>query len=465
MQKSILSRKAEIKFLIIVFIIAVIVRLIYIDTSYFFWDETVYLMHGKLFAGQQVGYEQVFVRPPLLPSILLIPSLFEDYALLARIIVIILNSLIVFPLFYLGKYINQKTAIFSTLLITFLPIHIINSRWIMTDAPGALLGLLTLLSFFKWVKEEKAIFAYLGAVFMALSILMKFTNLLLFALILPLILLNIKKIKELTISAVFFIITLAPFLLYNLFNYNNPFYIFSRALHVVFTNDSASTNFIWFIFKDSFGLIFIFLIIAGLLLFLHDLIKKKTPIKKKAIDFYFAYCFIFILIYFIYIISKGVAKPPGIEWEVQRFLLLLVPFSLLFCGYPLSYISFRNKKIWIFTGLIILIIGLIPLSEQFVRAYTPAIEFENGLRYITKEFGLYLKDTEINNLACYGNCPPIAYYSNKKIDSYYNKEDLFNSDHQYYIIFGESEDYEFSYAPINKICKKCCCVSLIEKIQ
>ncbi|MCK4551154.1 MAG: hypothetical protein KAT91_04320, partial [Candidatus Aenigmarchaeota archaeon] len=57
----------ENKILFVIFLLAFILRMMFFDTSYVIWDESIYLMHGELFAGVDVGYDETFLRPPLLP--------------------------------------------------------------------------------------------------------------------------------------------------------------------------------------------------------------------------------------------------------------------------------------------------------------------------------------------------------------------------------------------------------------
>ena len=99
----------ESKYLVTLFLISFILRIIFFDTSYFMWDETVYLLNAKSYAGQTVGYEETFLRPPLL-SLILSPfaRLFqENYEVLAKTFIILLNSLIIIPTYYLGRLINK----------------------------------------------------------------------------------------------------------------------------------------------------------------------------------------------------------------------------------------------------------------------------------------------------------------------------------------------------------------------
>lgn len=90
------------RLIFLVFLLAFAVRAAFPDTSYFSWDESVYMLHGKLFSGQEVGYSETFLRPPLLPLLLSpfagLPQ--HRYELASRLLVAFLNSLVGFPCFF-----------------------------------------------------------------------------------------------------------------------------------------------------------------------------------------------------------------------------------------------------------------------------------------------------------------------------------------------------------------------------
>src|SRR3989338_1412791 len=174
-------KNKELKFMFILFFISLFLRVIFFDTSYFIWDETVYLMQGKLIAGDSAGYEEASIRPPLVPMMLsLLWKLFPDnYELLSRALLTFLNSFIIFPVYFLGRLVNKKTAILSSVLISLLPASIINSRYVLTDHLGAVLALTAFVLFFIGTKhKEKSYLMYIGSFVLALAILTKFTNLL-----------------------------------------------------------------------------------------------------------------------------------------------------------------------------------------------------------------------------------------------------------------------------------------------
>ncbi|MBL7206173.1 MAG: glycosyltransferase family 39 protein [Candidatus Aenigmarchaeota archaeon] len=450
--------KKEIKFLIIIFLLSVSLRLVFIDTSYFIWDEAVYLLHGKMFAGVNVGYEELSSRPPLISLIISPLWHLGNFELAVRILIAIINSLIVVPVYYLGKILSKKTGMISAILIAILPASVTHSRYILTDHMGALLALTTILFFFLGTKERKSKLLYIGSIFLTLSILMKFTNILLFLLLIPflIMLLAEKRIKEILISGAVFLATLSPYLLFNYLSFGEPLHTFLKAWRIVAKPVPVNFDFFAYIFNDTFGLIFLVVSLIGFIAFARKILSKPT-IRNKFLTGTLIFIFIVALAYFIGVVNIEVAKQPTIEWEAERFMLLSITFFTIFIGYGLLSLSkLVGKKYTLPFIAIIFILGLFLLSPQIMRTYDSQIEFENGLRNITKEMGLFLKSSDIQEFACWGNCPPIAYYSEKKMNVFYSQNDLTASETEYKVIFKEIENSNV----IESFCKEEWCVYL-----
>lgn len=419
------------RLLFIIFLFSLFIRLLFFDTSYFIWDETVYMMQGKHISGTQVGYEEAHVRPPLLPIFLsliwnLAPS---SYEILSRLLIIFLNSLIIIPVYYTGRVFNRQTAMLSCVVIAILPISILNSRYVMTDHLGAMLALSSFLLFFVGLKYDKKTYWYIGSLLLAVSILTKFTNILLLAVLAPTAIILLKnKPKQATYCLLIFLLTLFPFLLYNYIKYSSPFAIFANAWKVVNQTEPIEALFFLYLFNDAFGVILIAFALFGIFIFVADNILYDKS-HERHLNILFLYSFFVILIYFVYIVHKGVAKPAGIEWEVQRFMLLLVPFIVVFACYSLIRILnlMQQKKNWQVLILSLFLSNFLFLAPYYFRAYEPQIKFEDGLRLVTLRMADYIKTANLNQTGCIGNCPPVAYYSNKKIEIFYDESQLLNS--------------------------------------
>lgn len=436
----------------LIFLLALFLRLIFLDSSYFFWDETIYLAHGKLFSGINVGYSENFLRPPLVPLIISILAKFVYYELFSKILIILINSLIVYPIYFLAKLIDKKIVLISSVLSAILPISIINSRFVMTDHLSMLLGVSTITLFFYAVKDKKDTLFCVGSFFLGLSVLTKFTSLLFIILLAPFGIYLIKKPKIIVSSIIVFLLTLTPFLIYSFQQFKNPFYVFYRAFHVVQSSSPIDFSFFFIQFIDMFGIILSFSFIYGT----YKLIKNKhINFFQKTIIFQT----IVVTVYSFLIIFRGVAKPPGMEWEVQRIILILIPYVIILSCYGIHCIS-KSTKIKN-TMPIVILSGLLLMSSNYSKVYTKSIDFEDGLRYVTKDMGIFLRNSDINNFSCVGNCPPVAYYSQIKMNHFYSFESLVNSDPDYVVLFKQTKEYTL----MTKICHRNWCSYLYKKSE
>ncbi|MBI2580614.1 glycosyltransferase family 39 protein [Candidatus Woesearchaeota archaeon] len=437
--------------LFMLFLLAFAIRAIFPDTSYFFWDETVYMMHGRLFAGQEVGYSETFLRPPLLPLLLSPFARLESYELASRLFLALLNSLIVFPVYYLTKAIfNQRSAIVAAVVVAVLPVHILNSRWVMTDALGALLAFSSITSYLIGFKTEKKLMLYAGGVLAGLAVLMKFTNLLLLVLLLPLLLANARKrLANVAVSVALSAIVILPYLVFNAMGFGSPFYTFGRAFHVVAEQETAGfagLGFLFYLLKDALGIPLMVFLSFGVAFSVFSLTKRLSqsqwkPRKGKWDNWnyqpYMLYCLFVTLAYSLFIVGRGVSKPFGLEWEAERFMLLFLLFAVPFIGHGIVRLLAIFRQRLPIAAIIVVAITL-SLYPQLFRAYAPAVVHEDGLRQATRDMGMFLRNSSVNEFSCAGNCPPLAYYSGKGMGVYYSVAGLAAANRSAVIVFDDS---------------------------
>ncbi len=441
--------------LLLLFLAAFASRAVFPDTSYFFWDESVYLLHGQLFAGQEVGYSEAFLRPPLL-SLLLSPfARLDSYELASRFLLAFLNSLVVFPVFFLTAAVFSRSAAFiAAALAAFLPVHILNSRWVLTDALGALLAFSAVAAFvFGFLLQRKMVFFFaLGGLLAGLAVLMKFTNLLLIALLPPLLILAVARRRFSAVAAglLLFVIVLAPFLAYSQIGFGSLFYTFERAFHVVAESDSLGFGFFVYLLLDSLGVLLVFLVFG------------IARIQLAKLRLYLVFCLLAAGAYSFFIVGRGVSKPFGVEWEAGRFLLLFLLFALPFIGNGIyQFVSYFGRCFsFPAAASAVVLVSLLLMYPQFARSYAPALGFEGGLRAVAKEAGLYLRGSSMEDFACLGNCPPVAYYSGKKMSVYYSAADLAAANHSSVVVFGSSGFFP-SYRVVEEFCSGSHCAYLM----
>jgi len=359
------------------------------DTSYFFWDEAIYLMHAQDFKEGNAVYTDHDVRPPLVPFVL---SYLPQSENIYRIFMALINSLLVLVAFLFAREISVKAGLIAAFLVALLPFHIIASRWIMTDALATLF--MALAAFFYWKGKTRLL--YLGGVFFWLSLLTKFTSFVFLPVYVIVLILNRKKItKHHFLSLLLTALITTPYLIFNYNLFGNVLHPIITAFFVVQESNPAGLYFTLFSLIDFFGIILLFFLLS----------RKKLDNYKL---FLFGWAAVSIL-YYAFILQRGVAKPPTIEWEAERFLLpAMIPVIVLAAG----FLSKLKKSMMIAALILVVLLSLFYVD----RITTPAIEQENGLRQATKEMGQYIQENiPPVVIYCMGNCPVMAYYSEHRI--------------------------------------------------
>ena len=173
------------KYLIALLVLALGLRLWYLDLSYIFWDESIYLMQAGDLAGR-IGMTEYNIRPPLLSVIIAPFAFFENDVLLSKLFMILLSLVFIYLVYRLGLYFSPFVAFFSALFASVLPFHIMASSWVMTDVHAATLFLATILLYYEGLENKKKNCVYAAGIMLSLAVLMKFTNLFLLIVLSPL---------------------------------------------------------------------------------------------------------------------------------------------------------------------------------------------------------------------------------------------------------------------------------------
>lgn len=386
-------------------------RFIFFDASYFFWDEAVYVLNSYAILGQNYYNElslslSHIARPPLV-SLLLLPFLwFSKSDNMIKFYPILLNVPAVLAAYLLGRELDKKVSIISAFLLAIFPFHILSSRWVMTDSASIIFFSLSLFYQYRGLRDKRSIDCVLGGFFLGLAILTKFTSLYVVLMAIPLcVYFRKRNLKNISYIASASALTLSPYLLWNYLMFHNPIQSVLNAWFVMEASEPVSRQFTIWTIIDFYGPILILLLAIGIYL--------SFKSRNRYLLFQF-YCFASTLLLYLLLIDRGVAKPPSIEWEVERFLLPTLPFSLVIISYVIARgfkYSFKSKML-IGLTLAIIVLSSIP---SYQRAYTPAIEFENGLRKATKDMGIYINENTPKDslIYCSFNYPSIAYYAQR----------------------------------------------------
>ena len=144
------------------------------------------------------------------------------------------------------------------------------------------------------------------------------------------------------------------------------------------------------------------------------LLLRNQNTREKGIFLIFG--LLLFIPYFLYMLHLG---STSIWWDVERYLAIFLLFFVIPSAYFLEKISSKGNLLPI--ALIMLILLFLP---QYIRFHEPAIQLENGLRGMTKAAGLELKETQLEEMACCGNCAPVAFYSGINTKIFFSGENL-----------------------------------------
>ena len=438
--------KKEIKILIALFVVAFIIRGIFVfATPVKIWDETVYanlgynLAHNPLDysvanngwsdyipVGGFYGWPKMGFRAPLLPYLLMFLYLFH-LNFLVIFFVAILGALSVCLVYLLGeKLFNKKVALYSAILFLLIPLHVIYSAKILTGVIFTFFVLLTFFSFWKGYEENNKKHKVLFGVFLALALLSRYTALWIMPIFLIYFLVRDRSLKFLKdrylwYSVLAFFACLIPWFIYGIYEYGNPIGAFIHgAKAAAYWGGLQPWNFFFEYWWQMFSVIgFVFAISLIYILYKKDFLKKEIYL---------------LLIWFAFFLGMAIYMPH----KEDRFILAIVPTIALISGYFIDKIKKYKKLILI--GIIL--ITLFSLSSQFYTTYNNSHTDTNDCYLKSLNF---LKKIGGNPMIITDESPVVYYYTKLETHFYpdpWNYETLKNwaendySDKQLYVLFG-----------------------------
>lgn len=442
--------KKEIKILIILFLIAFLIRGIFVfATPVKIWDETVYANLGYNLAHNPLDYSvahngwsdfipsggdnfyawpKMGFRAPLL-SYLLMPLYLFHLDFLVIFFIAMVGALSVCLVYILGKKLfNEKVALYSAILFLLIPLHIIYSAKILTGVLFTFFVLLTFLSFWKGYEEENKKHKVLFGVFLALALLSRYTALWIMPIFLIYFLVKDKSLKFLKdkylwYSILAFFGILIPWLIYGIFEYNNPIGAFIHGAKAsAYWGGLQSLTFFFEYWWQMFSIIgFVFTIALIYILYKKDFFKKEIYL---------------LLIWFAFFLGMAIYMPH----KEDRFILAIVPTIALISGYFIDKIK-KYKKI-ILLGIII--ISLFSISYQFYTNYNNSYTSTNKCFLESTNF---LKNNAGKNSVIITDESSVIYYYTKLETHFYpnpwDYDTLKNwvkkdySSNQVYVLFGD----------------------------
>lgn len=367
------------KYFLLFLILLGIVGVVYPYNPMVFWDQCVYLLHAKFFAGVDISYSELSFRSPLL-SIISIPIVWFTHNVLPYKVFSILwaFTLPMATLFAFKRVVNtKKDKIFLTALILMNGSLQYEAKFFLTDIPSLVLLLVSIGFLYK--KTPNSI--YMAGIFCGLGILMRYGNLGLLPLWAYLLHRDFPRKDILRFAASFFL-TLLPYQFWITVKYGNPVHNFNQARLEGMRN--AQYSFMKFV--QLYRVLGAGTVILAMLGF----------IKRKNWEYILGFFFLFIIVPY--------------NKENYRFLIMLIPLTYLGVNFLINDL----KKTWKYITLLLI------FSELFYTNYY----WRQKLIYIKPDIKsrpqfiserILEKYSHITHIATSDKYPAIAYFTGKRV--------------------------------------------------
>jgi 4-amino-4-deoxy-L-arabinose transferase-like glycosyltransferase len=411
--------KKEYNVLSVIFVIALLIRILFVFISPIkIWDETVYANLGYDLSKNPFDYSfanngwsdfvpndwpKAGYRAPLLPYTI---SIFHLLGLeqLVEFLIPFVGALSVVALYLLTKKMfNKKVALCSSIILSFLPLHVYFSGKILTDVFSTFFLILTALFFWEGFENGDKKYKLLFGVFLALSVLSRYT----IAIIIPifpayLIIrnrnLSFLKDKFSWLSIALFFIILSPLLVYSNITYGSSFGVIDHTLRAASYWEVQPWDFLFrfSIQMEMFSIIsFVFLLSIIFIIF-------NKNIRNN-------YSTIFLLLWF-FIFLIFISVTPHKE---DRFLLPVVPSMVMISALLLTSFKKYNNFILFYISFIL----ILSLGSQFSTNYQNSYTITNECFLEASKF---LQNLSSDSVVITEQSPIVHYYSMKETHFYPN---------------------------------------------
>ncbi|MEI6659909.1 MAG: glycosyltransferase family 39 protein [bacterium] len=387
------------------------------------WDETVYLNLGHQLSitpmdyslshsgwsdfipssDMVYGWPNIGFRAPLLPYILALLYRLRLDSLIDFLMPAV-GALSVFFLYVLGKNMfNKKVGLCSAVLLSIIPIHVLYSSQVLTDAFATFFIIVTFISFWQGYEVGERKHKLLFGLFFALALLARYTTLWIAPVFLIYFIIRDRsfkfiKDKYLWFSILIFFVVLSPLFFYSLHTYSNALgaFIHGFKASTYWGGVQSATFFIenaWSI-VSIVGLLFMFSI--GYMVFRKDFLNRNTYLSI------IWFCVFFIL-------------ASSVPHKEERFILPLIPAVCLLSGYVMTKISGQ------FNAVFVIFLCLLTIS-QIKTHYT---NLQNTCFLQASDF---LSASTSRDSVVVTNQSPISYYYTSRA----NVALKFNDDAEYF---------------------------------
>lgn len=210
--------------------------LVYPMNLHVYWDQCIYLLHSKFFAGQVIGYEEFKFRPILL-SLISSPIWGQTNSLYPfKFMSIAFSFFFIYSCYCFNRYfLIRNIALLVTALVLFNGLLVYEARFFLTDIPASALWML---GFYHMFQNKKMSPIWAGF-FYALSFMMRLGMLYFVPLFILYYLLN-KKYKCMSFFLISFCLFISPYQTWIYQNYGDLFINIFQAKHEGLNNAKYS---------------------------------------------------------------------------------------------------------------------------------------------------------------------------------------------------------------------------------
>lgn len=398
-----------------IFLLGLLLALFPINTGYHYWDETVYLQHGEILAGESPNnFNEFDIRPPLFSLMLGAVFSISHSLVSAHVFVATFSAIGILLAYWLAKDLfTASIGLGAAFIYAISPLRIKMAGDIMVDALLPVLWLMTVFIFYRATQSSEGGFTNLlyfsTGVFAGLSVLMKFTSLV----ILPILgmslllfkffdgfrkpkklILNLVRDKNNYLAVIGFVSTIVPYLVWSKLTYGGFFSTFIYA----WTDRGLTDSFMTYLTGLDVFLLSIFY--AGVLIYVLDLDIAES--FENILPLIVPGTFLVVMQFIIR------NKEP-------RFLLPAVPFIAIIASAGLKDI-FTDKKFYIF--LIASTLVFAPtISDEAGESILDHGTTYSATYYPEAEAALWMRENTSESEVLYTNFhePILGYYSKREI--------------------------------------------------
>ncbi len=385
------------------------------------WDETVYLNLGKDLSDDFLGYtllsarwndfipsdEMIYAWPnvgfraPLLPYVLAVFYRL-NFGALIPFVVPFLGAMSVLLVYILGKKLfDKKIALYSAVFFALIPIHVFYSQKMWTDPVVVFFILATFISFWEGYEKENNKHKIFFGVFLALSLLARYTALWIIPVFFFYFLFRDKSLKFLRdkylwYAAGIFLVVLTPWFFYGYSYYGNPLGGFIHGFKA--SSYWGGVQLYTFFFAHSweiFSAISIIFLAALFYIFI-----KREFFKKE----------IYLLLIWIGLFSAIVVAMPHKE---ERFILPIIPAVCLLSGFFISKLG-KWKNLVFGAVCIVLAISLWGTFKLKYEERNAGVNvcFSNGNEFLAES------SLDKDSVVVTNQLPIVHYYTGEKAHPY-----------------------------------------------